>query len=185
MQHRRQQSSKYPVAPTSQLYCNALQELGGESTIVFTSSIEATHRLYLLLAALGCLADRVVEFSSLVPPAERAANLEAFRSGAAKVGSGVVVCSAASQQVCEAGAGRGSIRGSMRGGLGTTALQLSTSRWLPMMADQRLCTLRSAQPVRHCSCVQVLVCSDAMTRGMDVEGVQASSQLCLGGGLLA
>lgn len=54
------------------------------------------------------------------------------------------------------------------------------------MADQRLCTSSGcAQLVWHCSCVQVLVCSDAMTRGMDVEGVQASSQLCLGGGLLA
>lgn len=63
-----------------------LQELRGESTIVFTSSVEATHRLYLLLAALGCLPDRVVEFSSLVPPPERASNLQAFRSGAAKVG---------------------------------------------------------------------------------------------------
>ncbi|KAL4422577.1 hypothetical protein ABPG75_008774 [Micractinium tetrahymenae] len=79
-----------------------LQELRGERTIVFTSSVEATHRLYLLLAALSCLPEGVVEFSSLVPPAERAAHLEAFRSGQAKV----------------------------------------------------------------------LVCSDAMTRGMDVEGVQ-------------
>lgn len=62
--------------------------MSGESTIVFTSSVEATHRLYLLLAAFSCLSDRVVEFSSLVPPAERAANLEAFRSGAAKVRMG-------------------------------------------------------------------------------------------------
>lgn len=65
-----------------------LQELRGERTIVFTSSVEATHRLHLLLAALTCLPDGVVEFSSLVPPAERAAHLEAFRSGQAKVGVG-------------------------------------------------------------------------------------------------
>lgn len=110
MQHRRQQSSKYPRAPTSQFYCNALQELGGESTIVFTSSIEATHRLYLLLAALGCLADRVVEFSSLVPPAERAANLEAFRSGAAKVGLGGVVCSSKRARLGHVVAAFGAVR---------------------------------------------------------------------------
>lgn len=66
-----------------------LQELRGESTIVFTSSVEATHRLYLLLAALTCLPGRVVEYSSLVAPPERAAHLEAFRSGAAQV----LVCS--------------------------------------------------------------------------------------------
>ncbi|EFN52499.1 hypothetical protein CHLNCDRAFT_138879 [Chlorella variabilis] len=66
-----------------------LQELRGEQTIVFTSSVEATHRLHLLLAALPCLPDRAVEFSSLVAPAERAARLEAFRSGKAKV----LVCS--------------------------------------------------------------------------------------------
>lgn len=62
-----------------------LQELRGESTIVFTSSVEATHHLYLLLAALPHLPDRVVEFSSLVAPAERAAHLDAFKSGEAKV----------------------------------------------------------------------------------------------------
>ncbi|KAI3430318.1 hypothetical protein D9Q98_004914 [Chlorella vulgaris] len=78
-----------------------LQELQGEQTIIFTSSVESTHRLCLLLAALPCLSGAAVEFSSLVAPAERAAHLEAFRSGRA----------------------------------------------------------------------QVLVCSDAMTRGMDVEGV--------------
>lgn len=56
---------------------------------MFTSSVEATHRLYLLLAALTCLPGRVVEYSSLVPPGERGARLEAFRSGAAQV----LVCS--------------------------------------------------------------------------------------------
>jgi hypothetical protein len=53
---------------------------------VFTSSVEATHRLHLLLRALRCLPDAVVEFSSLLPPPQRAASLEAFRSGKAKVG---------------------------------------------------------------------------------------------------
>ena len=78
-------TSSIEAAPTmSDVDIIQLQELSGESTIVFTSSIEATHRLYLLLASLSCLAERVVEFSSLVVPAERAANLEAFRSGAAK-----------------------------------------------------------------------------------------------------
>jgi ATP-dependent RNA helicase DDX51/DBP6 len=62
-----------------------LQELQGEQTIVFTSSVESTHRLCLLLAALPCLSGAAVEFSSLVAPAERAAHLEAFRSGRAKV----------------------------------------------------------------------------------------------------
>ena len=63
-----------------------LQELRGQQSIVFTSSVQSTHRLFLLLAALSCLPERVVEYSSLVRPEERTQHLEAFRSGAAKVG---------------------------------------------------------------------------------------------------
>lgn len=76
------------------------QELRGESTIVFTSSVEATHRLHLLLAALTCLPDGVVEFSSLVPPAERAKHLEAFRSGQAKVWRAGPACACMCARVC-------------------------------------------------------------------------------------
>ena len=50
--------------------------------------MEATHRLYLLLSALrrmGALPDEVVEYSGLLPPEGRAARLQAFASGAAKV----------------------------------------------------------------------------------------------------
>jgi hypothetical protein len=53
---------------------------------VFTSSVDATHRLYLLLRALPTLNGAVVEYSGLVAPPERAAALGAFRAGHAKVG---------------------------------------------------------------------------------------------------
>ena len=52
------------------------------------AAVEATHRLYLLLRALrrmGTLPDEVVEYSGLLQPEERAASLDAFASGAAKV----------------------------------------------------------------------------------------------------
>ena len=68
---------------------------------MFTSSVESTHRLYLLLAALSCLPERVVEYSSLVRPEERAQHLEAFRSGAAKVGGAGVGWACQCCAVCE------------------------------------------------------------------------------------
>ncbi|KAG2441026.1 hypothetical protein HXX76_003879 [Chlamydomonas incerta] len=57
----------------------------GESVIVFTSSLEMTHKLYLMLSAVSDLAGKVVEYSSHVPAKERAAGLERFRKGDAKV----------------------------------------------------------------------------------------------------
>ena len=108
---------------------------------MFTSSIEATHRLYLLLASLSCLAERVVEFSSLVPPAERAANLEAFRSGAAKVsrcfkGAGLVRSGAAKGNNCYNGAG-------------AAQLECPSHRsWVARLAAARLWGARLFQPAR-------------------------------------
>ncbi|KAK9824495.1 hypothetical protein WJX72_010815 [[Myrmecia] bisecta] len=62
-----------------------LHELNGQATIVFTASVDATHRLFLLLEAVPTLSAQVVEYSSHVDAAKRAANLAAFRSGRAKV----------------------------------------------------------------------------------------------------
>ncbi|KXZ56228.1 hypothetical protein GPECTOR_1g199 [Gonium pectorale] len=62
-----------------------LSEAAGQSIIVFTSSLDMTHKLYLMLRAVPELPEVVVEYSSLVPARERAANLEKFRSGEAKV----------------------------------------------------------------------------------------------------
>ncbi|KAG2450423.1 hypothetical protein HYH02_004925 [Chlamydomonas schloesseri] len=57
----------------------------GESVIVFTSSLEMTHKLYLMLSAVPELAGQVVEYSSHVTAKERATGLERFRKGGAKV----------------------------------------------------------------------------------------------------
>ncbi|GBF91398.1 hypothetical protein Rsub_04138 [Raphidocelis subcapitata] len=62
-----------------------LHRLKGVPTLVFASSLETTHRLYLLLAALPGLPERVVEYAGRLPASERAANLAAFRRGAARV----------------------------------------------------------------------------------------------------
>ncbi|GLC33193.1 hypothetical protein PLESTB_000360700 [Pleodorina starrii] len=62
-----------------------LHDWAGQSSIVFTSSLEMTHKLFLMLRAVSDLPDEVVEYSSMVPTKERAAALERFRSGAAKV----------------------------------------------------------------------------------------------------
>ncbi|WIA32126.1 hypothetical protein OEZ86_002976 [Tetradesmus obliquus] len=59
-----------------------LHQLAGSSTIVFASSLETTHRLYLMLAAVPGLPDKVAEYSSQLPPEQRAASLAGFRSGA-------------------------------------------------------------------------------------------------------
>ncbi|KAG2486916.1 hypothetical protein HYH03_014415 [Edaphochlamys debaryana] len=60
-------------------------ECVGQSTIVFTSSVDMTHKLYLMLRAVEGLGDKVVEYSSHVPPRERAAGLDRFRAGGASV----------------------------------------------------------------------------------------------------
>eukprot|EP00887_Chlorella_sp_A99_P000347 scaffold13.g347.t1 len=113
-----------------------LARLGPQPTIVFAGSVEAAHRLHLLLSACAGLPGAAVEFSSLLRPEQRRASLEAFRSGAAQArgwggaGCGVARCSAAWRGVA------------------------------PTLARCASALVR-----------QVLVCSDAMTRGMDVAGV--------------
>ncbi|GIM00715.1 hypothetical protein Vretimale_5665 [Volvox reticuliferus] len=62
-----------------------LREWAGQSTIVFTSSLDMTHKLFLMLRAVPDMPDAVVEYSSVVPVRERTAGLARFRSGAAKV----------------------------------------------------------------------------------------------------
>ncbi|DBA71432.1 TPA: hypothetical protein ACH3X2_011231 [Trebouxia sp. C0005] len=63
-----------------------LHTLRGQSTIVFTASVEATHRVFLFLnACKHGLAEAVVEYSSQVTPQQRSANLTAFCNGACKV----------------------------------------------------------------------------------------------------
>jgi ATP-dependent RNA helicase DDX51/DBP6 len=61
----------------------------GQPTVVFTASVEATHRLALALRAMPALVGGAVEYSAAVAPAARRAALEAFRAGAASV----LVCS--------------------------------------------------------------------------------------------
>lgn len=65
------------------------RRLAGQPTLVFAASVETAHRVHTFLSATEALLGRCVEFSSLVGPAARAANLAAFRSGAAQV----LVCS--------------------------------------------------------------------------------------------
>ncbi|GMY37974.1 DEAD-box ATP-dependent RNA helicase 1 isoform X1 [Fagus crenata] len=79
-----------------------LQNLGGQKCIVFTSSVESTHRLCTLLNFFGDLQIKIKEYSGLQRQSVRSKTLKAFREGE----------------------------------------------------------------------IQVLVSSDAMTRGMDVEGVR-------------
>ncbi|KAF8071146.1 RH1 [Scenedesmus sp. PABB004] len=62
-----------------------LHRLADTTVIVFASSLDTTHRLYLLLAAVPGLPGGVAEYSSLLPPAGRAAALAAFRRGDARV----------------------------------------------------------------------------------------------------
>ncbi|GLI65443.1 hypothetical protein VaNZ11_008820 [Volvox africanus] len=62
-----------------------LREWAGQSTIIFTSSLDMTHKLFLMLRAVPDMPDAVVEYSSAVPVRERNAGLERFRSGGAKV----------------------------------------------------------------------------------------------------
>eukprot|EP00200_Dunaliella_tertiolecta_P018830 CAMPEP_0202398552 /NCGR_PEP_ID=MMETSP1128-20130828/1394_1 /ASSEMBLY_ACC=CAM_ASM_000463 /TAXON_ID=3047 /ORGANISM="Dunaliella tertiolecta, Strain CCMP1320" /LENGTH=259 /DNA_ID=CAMNT_0049001711 /DNA_START=126 /DNA_END=905 /DNA_ORIENTATION=- len=68
-----------------------LQELRHESTIVFASSLEITHKLYLMLQQVlgspGSMREKheVVEFSSHLNSSQRASALEQLRTGRAKV----------------------------------------------------------------------------------------------------
>ncbi|KAK9824770.1 hypothetical protein WJX74_007298 [Apatococcus lobatus] len=58
-----------------------LQDLADQPTLIFTSSVEATHRLCTLLLATTENALRVAEFSSFIDARQRAANLAEFKSG--------------------------------------------------------------------------------------------------------
>ncbi|GFR41488.1 hypothetical protein Agub_g2179 [Astrephomene gubernaculifera] len=56
-----------------------------QSCIVFTSSLDMTHKLYLMLRAVPELSATVVEYSSHVAVRERTAGLERFKQGGARV----------------------------------------------------------------------------------------------------
>jgi ATP-dependent RNA helicase DDX51/DBP6 len=62
-----------------------LNQLVNESTVVFTASVEATHRLWLMLDSFTELRNRAVEYSSHVSGVQRQASLSAFRNGQSKV----------------------------------------------------------------------------------------------------
>ena len=62
--------------------CALLHRLGPVPVIVFTASVDATHRLFLLLESIGGLPSKPVEYSSFAPQSRRAAALGSFRSGA-------------------------------------------------------------------------------------------------------
>ncbi|KAH0451188.1 hypothetical protein IEQ34_018487 [Dendrobium chrysotoxum] len=62
-----------------------LQELRGEKSIVFTSSVESTHRLSKLLNLFGELPCKVREYSSLQHQSVRSKRLKAFREGKIEV----------------------------------------------------------------------------------------------------
>ncbi|KAF6171046.1 hypothetical protein GIB67_014626 [Kingdonia uniflora] len=98
-----EERTRFCEAKLKPLYLVALlQNLEGEKCIVFTSSVESTHRLTTLLNAFGGLKIKIKEYSGLQRQSMRSKTLRAFREGE----------------------------------------------------------------------IQVLVASDAMTRGMDVEGVR-------------
>jgi ATP-dependent RNA helicase DDX51/DBP6 len=58
-----------------------LNELAPAKTLVFTSSVDATHRLVTLLKACACLSGQVGEYSSLVSDKQRTKALSQFRDG--------------------------------------------------------------------------------------------------------
>ncbi|KAK7827707.1 dead-box atp-dependent rna helicase 1 [Quercus suber] len=62
-----------------------LQNLGGEKCIVFTSSVESTHRLCTLLKFFGDLQIKIKEYSSLQHQSVRSKTLKAFREGKIQV----------------------------------------------------------------------------------------------------
>lgn len=61
-----------------------LHQLAPAKTLVFTSSVDATHRLVTLLKACACLSAHVGEFSSLVSDKQRVKALAQFRDGPLK-----------------------------------------------------------------------------------------------------
>ncbi|KAF8391026.1 hypothetical protein HHK36_023326 [Tetracentron sinense] len=62
-----------------------LQDLRGEKCIVFTSSVEATHRLSTLLNFFGGLQFKIKEYSGLQHQSLRSKTLRAFREGEIRV----------------------------------------------------------------------------------------------------
>ena len=58
-----------------------LRELSSQKTLVFTSSLESTHRLTLLLQACPTIGATVAEHSSLIPYKARASVLKQFKAG--------------------------------------------------------------------------------------------------------
>lgn len=62
-----------------------LQSLGGEKCIVFTSSVESTHRLCTLLNHFGELRIKIKEYSGLQRQSVRSKTLKAFREGRIQV----------------------------------------------------------------------------------------------------
>ncbi|GAB2256768.1 hypothetical protein Droror1_Dr00022827 [Drosera rotundifolia] len=62
-----------------------LQSLSGEKCIVFTSSVESTHRLCTLLKLFGDLHVKIKEYSGLQHQRVRSKTLEAFRKGVVQV----------------------------------------------------------------------------------------------------
>lgn len=62
-----------------------LQHLGGEKCIVFTSSVESTHRLCTLLNFFGDLKVKIKEYSGLQRQSVRSKTLKAFREGEIQV----------------------------------------------------------------------------------------------------
>ncbi|KAH8510695.1 hypothetical protein H0E87_008288 [Populus deltoides] len=74
------------VSKLKPLYLVAvLQHLGGEKCIVFTSSVESTHRLCTLLNFFGDLKVKIKEYSGLQRQSVRSKTLKAFREGQIQV----------------------------------------------------------------------------------------------------
>jgi hypothetical protein len=118
-------------------------------------------RVFTFLSATDALTGRCVEFSSLVSPAVRAAHLAAFRAGRVQVTRPVTVVSLGHGMLATLEACKRRLNGLK------CVLQLATALQMPHSL------LYCFEPhADHCKCnsrAQVLVCSDAMTRGMDVE----------------
>eukprot|EP00879_Flechtneria_rotunda_P003684 GHRR01003922.1.p1 GENE.GHRR01003922.1~~GHRR01003922.1.p1 ORF type:complete len:553 (+),score=174.13 GHRR01003922.1:546-2204(+) len=62
-----------------------LRRVADSTSMLFASSLETTHRLYLMLAAVPDLHDLVAEYSSHVPANKRHEALVAFKAGTVKV----------------------------------------------------------------------------------------------------
>lgn len=140
-------AEKKPVALAA-----LLRRLGPQQTIIFTSSVEATHRLWLMLRTCAGLPGKAVEYSSLLRPEERRASLEAFRSGYAQVGPAATgeYGAGPSQHCCG---------------------HFSVLPFTPFQPCTRRCYHFQSFCSSPCPPPKLLVCSDAMTRGMDVTGV--------------